>query len=195
MGAYAPAPIVTDDVMEKVRSQIIEPTLNGMRSEGAPFVGALFCGLMIENGQPSVVEFNARFGDPETQVVMSLLDGDVAALFASAARGALVPDAVTTKQDNHAVCVVMASEGYPDAYKKGRSIEIPELPSSVTVYHAGTKDVDGKLVTNGGRVLGVTAVGGTLLEAHDRAYMACAQIGFDGAYYRRDIADKALGDS
>jgi phosphoribosylamine---glycine ligase len=199
MGTYAPAPVVTDDVMQKVRERIIEPTLAGMKAEGTPFVGCLFCGLMIDNGEPSVVEFNARFGDPETQVVLSLLDVDVAALFASAARGTLAPyqwqTMIDERHERHAVCVVLASEGYPDSYRKGlpiRGIAAAEALPGVRVYHAGTKMVDGELVTNGGRVLGVTAVAGTLREARDRAYEACALIDFEGKTMRMDIASRAL---
>ncbi len=195
MGAYAPAPVVTDDVLRQVRSKIIEPLLAGMRAEGYPFVGCLFCGLMIDSGVPSVVEFNARFGDPETQVVMSVLDADVAALFASAARGALDDSTIRSTVNGAACNVVLASGGYPDAYQKGKvitGIEQAEADPQVTVYHAGTAEVDGFLVTSGGRVLGVTAADETLKGAVQRAYAAVEQISFEGNVYRTDIARKAL---
>lgn len=195
MGAYAPAPIVTDDVLVNVKARIIEPLLKGMADDGIPFVGCLFCGLMIDGGEPSVVEFNARFGDPETQAVLSVLDADVAALFASAARGALDPSAVRSTAVGAACNVVLASKGYPESYEKGKpitGIDEAEADPQVTVYHAGTKDRDGTLVTNGGRVLGVTALDDTLKGAVRRAYEACSKIHFDGKTYRTDIASKAL---
>jgi len=195
MGAYAPAPVVTEDVLFKVRSRIIEPLLAGMRAEGFPFIGCLFCGLMIDQGEPSVVEFNARFGDPETQVVMSVMDADVAALFASAARGSIDPSAIRSTAIGAACNVVLASGGYPDAYEKGKvitGIDQAEADPQVTVYHAGTAEVDGRLVTNGGRVLGVTAIDDTLKGAVGRAYAAVDHITFDGKVYRTDIARKAI---
>lgn len=196
MGAYAPAPIVTDAVLQKVRTQIIEPILAGMQAEGYPFVGCLFCGLMIdEDGEPSVVEFNARFGDPETQCVMSVLNADVAALFASAARGALDASTIRNIASGFSCNVVLASKGYPDHYEKGvpiTGIEEAEADPHVTVYHAGTAMKDENLVTNGGRVLGVTAIDDTLAGAVQRAYAACAKINFDTKMYRTDIAKKAL---
>ena len=195
MGAYAPAPIVTDEVLAAVTSRIIEPLLKGMADEGAPFVGCLFCGLMIDDGEPSVVEFNARFGDPETQCVLGILDSDVAALFASAARGSLDRSAIQSTAIGAACNVVLASGGYPDAYEKGKvitGIDEAERDPRVTVFHAGTKDSEGVLVTNGGRVLGVTAIDDTLSGAVRRAYDACTKISFDGMVYRTDIAAKAL---
>lgn len=196
MGAYAPAPIVTSDVLSKVRTQIIEPILAGMRAEGYPFIGCLFCGLMIDdNGSPSVVEFNARFGDPETQCVMSVLSADVAALFASAARGALDASTITSVAIGHSCNVVLASKGYPDNYDKGlpiTGIDEAEADPHVTVYHAGTTMKNDVLVTNGGRVLGVTAIDDTLAGAVQRAYAACAKIDFATKMYRSDIAKKAL---
>lgn len=196
MGAYAPAPIVTDAVLQKVRTRIIEPILAGMSAEGYPFIGCLFCGLMIdEDGEPSVVEFNARFGDPETQCVMSVLNADVAALFASAARGALDASTIRNIASGFSCNVVLASKGYPDQYEKGlpiTGIEEAEADPHVTVYHAGTAMKNENLVTNGGRVLGVTAVDDTLAGAVQRAYAACAKIEFATKMYRSDIAKKAL---
>lgn len=196
MGAYAPAPIVTADVMQKVRTRIIEPVLAGMKSEGTPFIGCLFCGLMIDDdGEPSVVEFNARFGDPETQCVMSILDADVAALFASAARRHLDPSTIRNARTGFACNVVLASEGYPDQYDKGlpiTGIDEAEADPHVTVYHAGTTIKNDVLVSNGGRVLGVTAIDDTLSGAVARAYAACDKIQYATKIFRTDIARKAL---
>lgn len=196
MGAYAPAPIVTPAVLDRIHKQVIRPVLDGMASEEMPFVGCLFCGLMIDDhGNPSVVEFNVRFGDPETQAVMSVLRADVAAMFASAARGALDASTIASTATGYSCNVVLASKGYPDAFEKGlpiSGIDDAEADPFVTVYHAGTKDVDGQLVTNGGRVLGVTAVGETLEQAVSRSYQAVAKIDFANKYFRTDIAKKAL---
>ncbi len=195
MGAYAPAEVVTADVLAKVRTQIIRPVLDGMFEEGMPFIGCLFCGLMINNGDVHVVEFNARFGDPETQAVLSVLSADVAALFASAARGAIDATTVQSTHVGYACNVVLASAGYPDSYDKGlpiTGIDQAEEDPFVTVYHAGTVNNNGVLCTNGGRVLGVTAVANTLREAVDRSYMACEKIHFANKFHRTDIAAKAL---
>ena len=196
MGAYAPAPIVTPVVLARVHEQIVQPVLDGMYNEGMPFVGCLFCGLMInELGEPSVVEFNVRFGDPETQAVMSVLSADTAALFASAARSSLDATTISSVAIGYACNVVLASAGYPDAFEKGldiSGIDDAESDPYVTVYHAGTKDADGSLVTNGGRVLGVTAIGDTLEQAVSRSYAAVSKISYDTKYYRTDIAKKAL---
>lgn len=196
MGAYAPAPIVTPAVLDKIHTQVIRPVLDGMSSEGMPFVGCLFCGLMIDNnGDPSVVEFNVRFGDPETQAVLSVLSADTAALFASAARGALDTSCIASTAIGYACNVVLASAGYPDAFDKGLAItgiDDAEADPFVTVYHAGTKESNGALLSNGGRVLGVTAVGETLQQAVDRSYEAVKKISFANKYYRTDIAKRAL---
>lgn len=196
MGAYAPAPIVTAAVLEKVHTRIIRPVLDGMASEGMPFIGCLFCGLMIDDhGDPSVVEFNVRFGDPETQAVMSVLSADVAALFASAARGTLDASTIASTAVGFACNVVLASAGYPDAFDKGlpiNGIDDAEADPYVTVYHAGTKEQDGQLVSNGGRVLGVTALGDTLEQAVARSYQAVDKISFANKYFRTDIAKRAL---
>ena len=196
MGAYAPAPIVTQEVLAGVHEKIIQPVLDGMFEESRPFIGCLFCGLMInERGEPSVVEFNVRFGDPETQAVMSVLNADTAALFASAARGSLDASTISSVAIGHACNVVLASAGYPDVFEKGLEIigiDDAESDPHVTVYHAGTKDADGRLVTNGGRVLGITAIGDTLQEAVNRSYAAVAKISYDNKIFRTDIAKKAL---
>ena len=195
MGAYAPAPIVTPAIMAAIRTRILMPVLYGMFEEGSPFIGCLFVGLMINGDDVNVVEFNARFGDPETQVVMSVLDADVAALFASAARGSIDASAVRSTVVGHACTVVLASKGYPDEYNKGLTItgiDDAEADPYVTVYHAGTAQKGEALVTNGGRVFGVTATAETLANAVRRSYDACAKITFEGKTHRSDIAAKAL---
>ncbi len=193
MGAIAPSPRVSPEVLERVCTHIIEPTLSGMRTEGMPFVGCLYCGVMINaQGDPSVVEFNARFGDPETQAVLQVFRGDLAALLASAARGALDSSSIVNVADGSSACVVLASHGYPDAYGSGYTItgiESAELLAGVKVFHAGTAlsgDLN-TLVTAGGRVLGVTAHARTTSEAVATAYQACDRIHFEGKYHRTDI--------
>ncbi len=193
MGAYCPAPIVTFEVLEKVKSLIIEPTLKGMIAEGHPYIGCLYVGLMIDEGNPKVVEFNCRFGDPETQAVLSVFDGDFAELLFSAAKGELNISAIREISRGYATCVVLASEGYPDKYETGFEITgLDEISDNVIVYHAGTKEINGKIYTNGGRVLGVTAFGATLKESQKNAYNAVNNIHFQNIYYRRDIAAKGL---
>ncbi|MBI2794079.1 MAG: phosphoribosylamine--glycine ligase [Ignavibacteria bacterium] len=191
MGAYAPVGWFDDSMLRKVINNVIEPTVAGMASEGNPFVGCLYCGLMIDDsGNPFVVEYNARFGDPETQAVLAVLDADFAALLASAARGAVDTSAVKSTARGVAVNVVLASAGYPDAYEKGHvitGIEEAEQDPCIRVFQAGTKRRGGETVTDGGRVLGVTAVADTLDEARRNAYSACKIIDFKGKYYRSDI--------
>jgi phosphoribosylamine--glycine ligase len=195
MGAYCPAPIVTESVMQQVHERIIAPTLNGMKHEGMPFVGCLYAGLMIHNGTAKVVEFNARFGDPETQAVLSVFEGDLAALLLSAAQGQLRPETVRSTTSGAACCVVLAAKGYPGEYQTNERIEgitEAEAVEGVRVYHAGTKLQDGALVTNGGRVLGVTSKAATLREAIQRSYEAVERISFAGKTFRTDIGAKGL---
>jgi phosphoribosylamine--glycine ligase len=195
MGAYCPAPLVTPALMQRVRKEIIEPTLAGMNAEGTPFIGCLFVGLMIADGNPRVVEFNSRFGDPETQALMTVLEGDVVRLFHSAAVGNLDESAVTNVQNGFACNVVLASGGYPDSYRKGLPISGIETAESlgIKVFHAGTALQNGALVTAGGRVLGVCAAGESLQEAVNLAYRAVSEVNFEGKTFRRDIAARALG--
>lgn len=194
MGAYAPAPIVDDKMMFKIESEIIKPVLNELSKSGNKFVGCLYAGLMISGSTPKVIEFNCRFGDPETQAVLPLLDGNFLELLYSAACGNLNKSSV--KYDGGcAVCVVAASKGYPDDYQKGFEISgLDRTDPDIIVYHAGTKRSGDKIVTGGGRVLGVTAVlkSNNLKEAKVKAYSALSKINFEGIYYRRDISDKAL---
>ena len=195
MGAYAPAPVVTSAILDKVCASIIRPVVDGMSLEGNPFVGCLFCGLMIDGSDVNVVEFNVRFGDPETQAVLSVLDADVAALFASAARGSIDPSTIRSTQVGFACNVVLASQGYPDSFEKGlpiTGIDAAEADPYVTVFHSGTRVHGDDLVTNGGRVLGVTAIGDSLADAVQRSYAACDKISFDTKYHRTDIAKRAL---
>lgn len=195
MGAYAPASVVNDYVLEQIRQRIIEPVLAGMAQEGTPFVGCLFCGLMIENDEPSVVEFNVRFGDPETQAVLAVFRGDFAGLLASAARGMVNQACITNAAYGYACNVVLASRGYPDDYEKGVAIvgiQRAEEDPFVTVYHAGTQLVSEALVTSGGRVLGVTAWGEVLAESVHRSYAAIDKIEYTSKMYRTDIAARAL---
>lgn len=196
MGTYAPAPIVTPELASRIEREVIQPVIDGMRNEGNPFIGTLFAGVMISpSGEAKVLEFNVRFGDPETQVLMGVIAGDLAELLVSAARGQLDPSALTV-QPKHAICVVLAAHGYPGKVRTGdviTGIEAAERDPNVRVIHAGTKiDTEGRLVTAGGRVLGVTASGDSLREAARRAYAAVEQIRFDGMQFRRDIGYRAL---
>jgi phosphoribosylamine--glycine ligase len=197
MGAYAPASIVTDDVLNAVEEKIIRPTIEGMANEGIPYKGCLYCGLMITDSGPNVVEFNCRFGDPEAQVVLPLIDGDLVEIMLAACDGSLAN--VSVKQhDATAVCVVMASGGYPDAYQTGKEVigldSFKPIEDGIVVFHAGTKREGDKIVTAGGRVLGVTAIGygGDLENTIANAYNAVHRIAFDGAYYRSDIGRKGV---
>jgi phosphoribosylamine--glycine ligase len=194
MGAYAPAPIVTHALLAEIRRTILDPAVRGIAAEGAPFVGVLYAGLMLTKAGPRVIEFNCRFGDPETQVVLPLLDGDLAAILADCARGSLDPAAVKWRQGS-AVAVVAASGGYPGDFAKGRAIaglsQAGGRPD-VLVFQAGTKENgSGGTLTDGGRVLSVTGLGATVAEARARAYAGIETISFAGMHYRRDIGAKA----
>jgi phosphoribosylamine--glycine ligase len=196
MGAYAPTPLVSAELLQRIRREVLERVLEGMVANGSPFRGALFAGLMISPaGDPEVVEFNVRFGDPETQVLIDLIDGDFAELLTDAALGTLKPSPLITPPDRHSVCVVLAAEGYPASPRKGDAIsgiEEAEALGGVRVYHAGTERDGSNLVTAGGRVLGLTATRGSLRAARDLAYQAADMIHFDGKQLRRDIAASAL---
>ncbi len=195
MGAYAPTPLITPLLMEEVKNRIIAPTLNALRDEGKEFIGCLYAGIIKTEEGIKVIEFNCRFGDPETQVVLPILKGDFLELLYSAASRKLNRDAVKYN-DGCAVCVVTASKGYPDSYEKGFAIEgLDKKNEDVIVFHAGTRMENEKVVTNGGRVLGVTAFNKSndLAAAKSKAYSALKKINFRNMYYRTDIADKALG--
>lgn len=194
MGAYSPAPVVTPKVEERVIREIFEPLLSGLRAEGITYRGILYAGLMIENGAPRVLEFNVRFGDPEAQPLFLRLSSDLVPLLLQCAQGEIT-DAKMEIDPRPAVCVVMSSGGYPGKYSKGHpieGIEDAERLEGVAVFHAGTSIERGMLVSSGGRVLGVAAIGDTLKGAIDRAYLAVDRINWEGAYYRSDIGKKAL---
>jgi phosphoribosylamine--glycine ligase len=194
MGAYSPAPVVTPKVEERVVREIFEPLLAGLRAEGIVYRGILYAGLMIDNGAPKVLEFNVRFGDPEAQPLFLRLSSDLVPLLLQCARGEIT-DARMEIDPRPAVCVVMASGGYPGKYSKGHpieGIEDAERLEGVVVFHAGTALAGGMLVNSGGRVLGVTAIGDTLKGAIDRAYLAVDRINWEGVYFRSDIGKKAL---
>jgi phosphoribosylamine--glycine ligase len=198
MGAYSPAPVLSDAVEKRVLEEIVHPTIRGMAREGRPYTGVLYVGLMIDaTGAPRVVEFNVRFGDPETQPLMLRMQGDLVPLLEGAARGSLDPGAIRLGWGDAAVCVVLASAGYPRAYEAGKPISgLEELrdEADLVVFHAGTRRrADGRFETAGGRVLGVTARGASVAEARQRAYAAADRIHFEGRQLRRDIASRARG--
>jgi phosphoribosylamine--glycine ligase len=194
MGAYSPAPIVTDDMMSRITREILVPVVDAMNRNGTPYKGVLYAGLMITSGGPRVLEFNVRFGDPETQPILMRLKSDLLEVFLAVCDGRL-EESFLQWDPRPAVCVVMASGGYPGDYEKGkpiRGIEDAEALEDVIVFHAGTGRRGDEVVTNGGRVLGVTALGADIAAAKKRAYEAVDRIKFEGAYCRRDIADKAI---
>ena len=194
MGAYSPAPIVTEKLLAQIVREVLVPTVDGMNRNETPYKGVLYAGMMLTQGGPRVLEFNVRFGDPETQPILMRMKGDLLEVMLAVCEGRL--DQVSLDWDKRpAVCVVMASGGYPGSYEKGKEIlglEEAGKMEDVMVFHAGTAKRDGQIVTSGGRVLGVTALGETIARAKARAYEAVDKISFEGAYYRRDIADKAL---
>jgi phosphoribosylamine--glycine ligase len=197
MGAYSPAPIVTDKLMDQITREILVPIVDGMNRNGTPYRGILYAGLMMTSGGPRVLEFNVRFGDPETQPILMRLKSDLLEIFLAVCEGRL--NEITLAWDPRpAVCVVMASGGYPGDYEKDKvitGIDQAESLDDVKVFHAGTTVQNDHIVTNGGRVLGVTAMGKTVAAAKERTYEALQKIRFDRAYYRHDIADKAINVS
>ena len=194
MGAYSPAPVMTPAMDARVMAEIIAPTLRGMKARGAPFRGVLFAGLMIGKDGPRLIEFNARFGDPETQVMLPRLDEDIVPLLAAAARGALRAEPARLKPQT-ALTVVYAAKGYPDAPERGteiRGLDRAEAMPGVVVTHAGTKRDGERLLANGGRVLNITAMADTVREAQARAYAAVDVIDWPGGFCRRDIGWRAI---
>ena len=195
MGAYSPAPVLTDAVAQKAMDEIIKPTVAEMARRGTPYQGVLYAGLMIKDGQPRLVEYNVRFGDPECQVLMMRLGAQALDLLQAAAEGRL-DEARVNWADDHAMTVVMAASGYPGAYEKGSVIRgldaLPETSSQI-VFHAGTSEKDGQIVASGGRVLNVTARGATLKDAADLAYAMVDAIDWPEGFCRRDIGWRALG--
>ena len=192
MGTYAPAPVLTDALRDEAMKTILEPMVEAMQKEGMPYVGCLYAGLMITAEGPKVVEFNARFGDPETQVILPLLDSDLGQVMMACATGKLTADMVKWK-DSSAACVILASKGYPETSSKGDVIhgDIKQHDTTI-VFHSGTKLVGEEYVTNGGRVLGVVGLGKDLRTAVDRAYGRIEHIDFEGMQYRTDIGAKAF---
>lgn len=189
MGAYAPVPNLDPALLEQIQQTVLQTAVNGMAAMGTPYKGVLYAGLMLTADGPKVLEFNCRFGDPETQVIMPLLASDLVEIMLACIEGRLEPSAVQL-HDGACATVVMASEGYPGSYPKGREItgvESAESLDGVSVFHAGTALKDGRLITNGGRVLTVSALGQTLPDALHQAYQALTHIHFQGAHYRKDI--------
>ena len=194
MGAYAPAPVMTPEIVERTMRELIEPTMRGMAEIGAPFSGILFLGLMITKDGPKLIEYNTRFGDPECQVLMMRLNSDLLPLINSAVDGKLDEVSLDWK-DQPALTVVMAAEGYPSNVKKGsviRDLDNLEGIDSVKVFHAGTAEKDGNIVANGGRVLNITAIAGTVAEAQAKAYDAVKRIDWPEGFYRSDIGWRAV---
>ena len=192
MGAYSPAPIFTETMQQKVRDRIMLPMIRAMQQEGRPYKGILYAGLMLTKTGPQILEFNARFGDPETQPLLARMDSDIVPIFEACIDGTLDQCPLEWKNES-SVCVVMAAKGYPNSYEKGKPIsgfkDANSLPG-VMVFHAGTKQYDGEVLTSGGRVLGVTATGENISTAISRAYEALKKIQWDGIHYRKDIGHR-----
>jgi len=194
MGAYSPAKAVDEPTMDAIVEQVLIPTMHQMNRAQRTFRGVLYAGLMLTDQGPKVLEYNVRFGDPETQPVLMRLESDLAEILLAAARGQLDQIAQPTWDPRPAVCVVMAADGYPGEYQRGlpvRGLEDAAQLEQVKVFHAGTKSVDGQVQTNGGRVLGVTAIGSSIPDAKLRAYRAVKCVRWDGAWCRKDISDRA----
>jgi phosphoribosylamine--glycine ligase len=194
MGAYSPAPVVTPALYDRIVREVVRPTIDGMAQEGSPYRGILFIGLMLSGEKIRVLEYNVRFGDPETQPLLMRMKSDLVPVLLACARGDLAKEHLEW-HDQTAVCVVMASGGYPGAYRKGfeiHGLEETARMDDLFVFHAGTALKDGHIVNNGGRVLGVTGRGRDVAEAIDRAYAGVEKIRWEGAHYRRDIGRKAL---
>ncbi|MFC1511952.1 phosphoribosylamine--glycine ligase [Candidatus Latescibacterota bacterium] len=194
MGAYAPAPVITSAVMNAVEKTIIQPTINGMAAEDRPYRGLLYTGITVTPDGPKVIEYNCRFGDPETQAVLPLLEGDLGEIMIACATGVLADVSLRTS-NLFALCVVIASGGYPGTYEKGKVITGLEEAAGiegVQVFHAGTKRIDGSIISAGGRVLGITGIGADFAEARRRAYDAVGVIQFENSFYRKDIGYNAV---
>ena len=195
MGCYAPAPIVGPELLRRIQGTILQPAVDALREEGILYRGVLYAGLMLTADGPQVLEYNSRFGDPEAQVILPLLEGDLLPVLQACLEGRLA-EVDLRWSPRSCICVVVASGGYPGRYRQGLPIEGLEAAAAVpetVVCHAGTRTADGRVLTAGGRVLGVTALGDTLAQAAQRAYEAVGKLHFEGMYYRRDIGAKALG--
>ena len=194
MGAYSPAPVMTDEITAKAMDEIIRPTVDEMAARGTPFQGVLFCGLMIQNGQPRLVEYNVRFGDPECQCLMMRLGGQFLDLLHACAQQRL-HEVQANWADDHALTIVMAAKGYPGTYEKGsviKGLDSQPQDSFHMIFHAGTTDVGGQITATGGRVLNITARGATLAQAHEKAYAMAQSIVWKEGFYRSDIGWRAL---
>jgi phosphoribosylamine--glycine ligase len=187
MGAYAPAPVADAETIKAIESQIVIPTLQGMHKEGKPFKGLLYVGVIKTSTGVKTLEYNCRFGDPETEIVLPMLKSDLVPLLLASIDGRL-EETELEMHEGFGIDVVIASGGYPDAYEKGKVISgLDKMGKEILVFHAGTKNVDGKIVTSGGRVLNIVAQGNTFAEAKAKVYQAIAQIEFEGMYFRKDI--------
>jgi phosphoribosylamine--glycine ligase len=193
MGAYAPTSVITPAIMREIREKIVEPTMRGFEKEDFDYRGTLFIGIMVTKKGPMVLEFNVRFGDPETQVVLPMIDGDPLALMLDCAKGTMNPANVGIKPGS-SIVVVLAAKGYPGHYNKGSEIVLPgNLPAGTDIVHAGTKrSKDGKIVSSGGRVLGVMAYAPTLIEAQKLAYSVADRVQWADKYMRRDIGYRQI---
>ena len=195
MGAYAPTSVITQEMLAQYEEEIVSPTLAGLKSEGVDFRGTLYIGLMLTSNGAKVLEFNVRFGDPETQVILPLLADDLVELLLKSARGEKMPNSVAFKNES-AMVVVLASKGYPETYPKGEVITEPSKREDGSVLiHAGTKSENGKVITAGGRVLGAVGTGSTLVEAKDKAYQLAEAVQFESKYYRTDIGHREFSRS
>ena len=191
MGAYAPAPIIKPEEIDEAIEFVLKPAIQGMKSEGTPFIGVLYAGLMLTTNGIRVLEFNCRFGDPETQVVLPLLETDLLEIAEACINGTLAEVDIQWK-NGAAVCVVLASKGYPEKVETGRSVAMGELPAGLVCFHAGTKSENGKIITSGGRAFGLTAWASDIENAVNRVYSNVDKISFEGMQYRKDIAYRAL---
>ena len=193
MGSYAPAPVITPVLIKEIEDKIIAPTFEAMRKEGRPYTGVLFAGLMITPDGPKVIEYNCRFGDPETQVVLPLFDGDLTDLLYKASAGGFDSNGLLPVKNEFCLCLVLASGGYPGKYQTGFEIKgFEKASSNADIIHAGTKFSDGKIVTAGGRVLNMVSTAPILTEAKEKAYRAASEIEFSDKYCRTDIGDKGI---
>ena len=195
MGAYSPTPIIDEKLASEIQEKIINKTINAMHQEGIDFKGFLYAGIMIKDGNPYVLEYNVRMGDPECQPILMRLDSDLYDYLRASSEGKLNELPAMSWKNDYSVCVVLASDGYPASYPTGDIISgFNNIPSNSFVFHAGTKKQNGKIISNGGRVLGVTALGSTLQDAIDNAYTACKKIEWSNKYQRNDIGKKGLSN-
>ena len=193
MGAYSPTPVIDDTLAEKIQNKIINKTIQSLKNEGIVFKGFLYAGIMIKDNEPYVLEYNARMGDPECQPITMRMDFDLYDYFVASVDGTLSMMPKITWKNQSAVCIVLASEGYPESYPQNEEIlGFDLIPKNAMIFHAGTKKQDGKILSNGGRVLGVTALGDTLASAISNAYIVAEKISWPHKYYRKDIGKKGL---